>query len=851
MANGTFNCEVIFSSNKASVQNIVNTLQKEVDKIDLGSKAGQQVLKQFEKLKQKQVEMGLYEDNAASLSPSEISKYLSLMQSFNTAVNNVTSSFSKLTIQNGLKVDQTTLDSLKQYDELIRDIQSQINKLGKGTAESAVINSLNDKTLRDHFSGGKNSPYKNQLTKQSTLAEARAAAVVREQESLQKQQQADQVAAEAKRAADAVRQQQASLSTVESLQASTFKDRKALQSFLEQAAAAQVQNILQPTVTPSKDTKVDIAQAAAEAAKVVTEPISKVETQTLPEQQETISLVTNVAKAAAQMVADNLDEQKSNLRKIASTQQELNVLNLSDVEAERDVDALLNRGTLLGESFFLDDSPRPLMAQGDAELERELRKDIFATGTLTEEMQQIAKQRYEAIVQSLLTSGILKADTEGNATNAVKRGGQQLLNNALTAEGFSPEIVEAIIKRTKERLTLIQKAVEQQVFQQNQLEQNEIQAQAAQAVAQAQPALNAAQMQTNDVATNVQVEAAKQQVEAQAQVQAEIAKQQAEAAAKARADATVKQQKIAEQEAIKSFIGQQFSEQELNILFNKKGALRVDSTANKDTVSQKMAGLGFDESTIQELMGRTYIYKALEAKIRDMYHHPEQYQQAAINRTAQQIDARNAEYDRYEKIIEDYDKQASEASAQAAAYGADAQAAHTDVNSIDYQIAALETKLKALQEQLEKLMAERNSTKAKVEKPESGTAANDTFQARMNMSAAVQQMYQERVNEERAEKAKTEAQMDVERFQSGLSSGIKQWMGITQVINTVRRGIREAYQDIKNLDQSMTNIAVVTDMSVDDLWGKIDEYMAVAQQYGVTTQGVYEVSQLFYQQGNC
>jgi len=45
----------------------------------------------------------------------------------------------------------------------------------------------------------------------------------------------------------------------------------------------------------------------------------------------------------------------------------------------------------------------------------------------------------------------------------------------------------------------------------------------------------------------------------------------------------------------------------------------------------------------------------------------------------------------------------------------------------------------------------------------------------------------------------------------------------------------------------MTNIAVVTDMSVGDLWGKIDQYMSLAQQYGVTTQGVYEVSQLYYQ----
>ena len=46
---------------------------------------------------------------------------------------------------------------------------------------------------------------------------------------------------------------------------------------------------------------------------------------------------------------------------------------------------------------------------------------------------------------------------------------------------------------------------------------------------------------------------------------------------------------------------------------------------------------------------------------------------------------------------------------------------------------------------------------------------------------------------------------------------------------------RNAYQDIQNLDKAITNIAVVTDMSISDLWGKINEYMSIAQQYGVTT----------------
>ena len=93
------------------------------------------------------------------------------------------------------------------------------------------------------------------------------------------------------------------------------------------------------------------------------------------------------------------------------------------------------------------------------------------------------------------------------------------------------------------------------------------------------------------------------------------------------------------------------------------------------------------------------------------------------------------------------------------------------------------------------------------------------------------------------------AQKEAELFRSNLKGAVKQWLGLREITTLVRNGIRQAYQDIQGLDQAMANIAVVTDMSIDDLWGKINEYMAVAKQYGVTTQGVYEVSQLYYQQG--
>jgi len=43
-------------------------------------------------------------------------------------------------------------------------------------------------------------------------------------------------------------------------------------------------------------------------------------------------------------------------------------------------------------------------------------------------------------------------------------------------------------------------------------------------------------------------------------------------------------------------------------------------------------------------------------------------------------------------------------------------------------------------------------------------------------------------------------------------------MGFTQVLNLVKRGIREALNHIKELDSVMNKISIVTDMSTGDLW---------------------------------
>ena len=75
------------------------------------------------------------------------------------------------------------------------------------------------------------------------------------------------------------------------------------------------------------------------------------------------------------------------------------------------------------------------------------------------------------------------------------------------------------------------------------------------------------------------------------------------------------------------------------------------------------------------------------------------------------------------------------------------------------------------------------------------------------------------------------------------------WFSFSSVINTVKNQVHKAAQEIKALDDVITEIAMVTDMTQNQLWDQISSYSDMARQYGVSTRGAYEVSQLFYQQG--
>lgn len=84
---------------------------------------------------------------------------------------------------------------------------------------------------------------------------------------------------------------------------------------------------------------------------------------------------------------------------------------------------------------------------------------------------------------------------------------------------------------------------------------------------------------------------------------------------------------------------------------------------------------------------------------------------------------------------------------------------------------------------------------------------------------------------------------------NGVRNAIVNFMGFHQILNLTRNAVRQAAQHIQELDTVMSKIAIVTDMSTSDLWKQVDAYSDMAQTYGVSIKGAYEVSQIYYQQG--
>ncbi|MBP5694831.1 MAG: phage tail tape measure protein, partial [Bacilli bacterium] len=91
----------------------------------------------------------------------------------------------------------------------------------------------------------------------------------------------------------------------------------------------------------------------------------------------------------------------------------------------------------------------------------------------------------------------------------------------------------------------------------------------------------------------------------------------------------------------------------------------------------------------------------------------------------------------------------------------------------------------------------------------------------------------------------SERQKDLEQF----ANRIKYFFSIGNTVMLFRRAIKSAIDTVKELDEVMTQAAVVTKFTVADMWAQLPQYAQRANELGVTIKGVYEASTLYYQQG--
>lgn len=87
------------------------------------------------------------------------------------------------------------------------------------------------------------------------------------------------------------------------------------------------------------------------------------------------------------------------------------------------------------------------------------------------------------------------------------------------------------------------------------------------------------------------------------------------------------------------------------------------------------------------------------------------------------------------------------------------------------------------------------------------------------------------------------------RQSNAMVERIRHFVGLSGAATLARRAIQNAMRTIKELDATMTEMSVVTDLGVGDYWKQLPEYTDRANELGVAVKDAYESATLYYQQG--
>ena len=82
-----------------------------------------------------------------------------------------------------------------------------------------------------------------------------------------------------------------------------------------------------------------------------------------------------------------------------------------------------------------------------------------------------------------------------------------------------------------------------------------------------------------------------------------------------------------------------------------------------------------------------------------------------------------------------------------------------------------------------------------------------------------------------------------------LQTNMLQFFSVTSGWRLFKDAVRSAYETVKELDAAMTEIAVVSDYNLDDIWSMREDFSAEATKMGATTLDLIDATKLYVQQG--
>ena len=82
-----------------------------------------------------------------------------------------------------------------------------------------------------------------------------------------------------------------------------------------------------------------------------------------------------------------------------------------------------------------------------------------------------------------------------------------------------------------------------------------------------------------------------------------------------------------------------------------------------------------------------------------------------------------------------------------------------------------------------------------------------------------------------------------------VTNNLMQFFGLQNIINLFQRALRDTFQTVKDLDAAMTEIAVVSDFGVGDMWNRLPQMSKNASALGVSINDAYKATTLYVQQG--